>query len=143
MQNITWEIDPTQNYPPIVAIISPLDQAEVDPPTGVQINFSVSEPNGDNTNVSLYLTNGGTLHELIQTGMNQSNTTYTWTNTTIAYDWYNLTLEACELGTPDLFCHNDTHNINYPSPTPPDPNAIKGIITIHGNNKLQGRIIDL
>jgi len=42
---------------------------------------------------------------------------YYWT-TINADGIYNLTLEACELGTPDLYCINDTHYINIKN-TPP------------------------
>lgn len=110
--NITWNINATNNYPPLACINSPIQNETLNLPYNVI--FNVADPNDDSLNVSLYLYQGGVLNKTLVTDMNQSNSSFYWEDSTVS-GTYNLTLEACELGTADLFCGNSTHEITIVS----------------------------
>ena len=105
---IPWGIDPTQNYPPVVAISQPTDGTTISLP--FNITFSAVDTNEDTLNVSFFLFNQSTLVETIVTDLDETNKNYLWP-ASLNSGAFNITMEACELGTPDLFCVNDTHEI--------------------------------
>jgi len=107
--NITWNINATQNYPPLLAIIRPGPGSVITLP--YNITFDTEDPNNDNLNTTLYLYKNGQLNKTLATNMNQSNTSYYWFDNTPDGD-YDLVLKTCELSTTDLFCVNDTHHIS-------------------------------
>lgn len=113
--NITWDIDPTNNYAPLVDLKTPLPGTILSLP--YNITFTLADPNDDNLNATLYLYQGVSLNKTIATDMNQSNISYYWDDSTLDGD-YDLVLEACELGTPDLFCVNITHDISVDNTAP-------------------------
>ncbi|MBT4376882.1 hypothetical protein HOD29_05915 [archaeon] len=113
--NITWNIDPTNNYPPLVDLRSPISVEYISFPHNV--TFLFSDPNDDNLNGSLYLYSGGILNKTLVTDMNQSNSSYLWNDST-PDGIYDLVLEACELGTADLFCVNITREITIENGAP-------------------------
>ncbi|MFC1775166.1 hypothetical protein ACFLZN_02525, partial [Nanoarchaeota archaeon] len=103
--NITWNIDPVNNYPPLVTIVRPVPGSTFAFPKTIE--FIVEDPNDDNLNASLLLYQGGVFNKTIAIGMNQSNTSYIWSDST-SDGTYDLVLQTCELGTTELFCVNDT-----------------------------------
>ncbi|MFC1753477.1 Ig-like domain-containing protein [Thermoproteota archaeon] len=107
--NIAWAIDSSQNYPPISDLIVPQPNQTITTP--YNITFTAVDPNDDNINVSLLLYQNGILNTTIVTDMNQSNASYYWIGPQ-AKGTYNLTIKACELGTADLYCSNDTREIH-------------------------------
>ncbi|MFC1691757.1 hypothetical protein ACFL0W_06275, partial [Nanoarchaeota archaeon] len=113
--NVTWNIDAAQNYPPLANLINPSQNETLTQP--YTVTFATADPNDDNLNASLLLYYGATLNKTLATGMNQSNTTYLWDDST-ADGTYDLVLLACELGTTDLFCVNDTHEITIDNTKP-------------------------
>ncbi|MCK4997091.1 hypothetical protein KAS08_02200 [Candidatus Pacearchaeota archaeon] len=108
MGNITWNIDPTYNYPPAPHFRHPENNESLKFP--YDVIFSMTDPNDDNLNASLYLYKDGAWNATFATGMNQSNTSYYWDDLTINGN-YELVLETCELGTPELYCVNTTNAI--------------------------------
>ncbi|MCK4650065.1 hypothetical protein KAT36_02430 [Candidatus Pacearchaeota archaeon] len=129
--NITWDIDPTNNYPPLVDLRSPLSVGYLSFP--YNITFLLSDPNDDNLNGSLYLYQGGSLNKTLVTDMNQSNESYLWDDST-PDGTYDLVLEACELGTSDLFCVNITQEITVDNSAPSVTNLIPVADTIYYDN---------
>ncbi|MFC1742153.1 DNRLRE domain-containing protein, partial [Nanoarchaeota archaeon] len=114
--NITWQVSPTNNYPPLVSIYRPEPDATIRFP--YLIEFNIADPNDDPLNGTLKLYLSGVENKTLAIDLNQSNSSYLWDDDT-PDGTYNLTLEACELGTADLFCVNDTHEITVDN-TPPE-----------------------
>jgi hypothetical protein len=113
--NITWNIDPVNNYPPLADLKSPLPQEEISLPYNV--TFTMADPNDDNLNASLLLYQSGVLNKTIVTNMNQSNESYYWVDPTLE-GIYDLVFKVCELNTTDLFCSNHTHEITIDNTDP-------------------------
>ncbi|MFC1685886.1 hypothetical protein ACFLZZ_02575 [Nanoarchaeota archaeon] len=103
--NVTWAIT-VQNYPPIVDIISPGNNETFKQP--YNITFSVGDDN--NVNSTLYLYQNGSFVSVLVSDMNQSNSSFYWSEE-VNSGAYELLLDVCELGTSDLFCTNTTHTI--------------------------------
>lgn len=103
--NFTWNINATQQYPPLSNINEPRDQANVTTP--IQFNITISDPNNDplNGTMTAYRPNG-TLYKVIATNLNESNTTFLY-NGTLVYEYY-VVLEVCDL----LSCTNSTKTYN-------------------------------
>lgn len=107
--NITWQVDPVNNYPPLADLINPLPGETITLPQNITFTAS-TDPNDDPLNVSLYLYQGGSLNKTLVTDLDENDTFYFWNDST-PDGTYDLVLEVCELGTSDLFCANHTHSI--------------------------------
>lgn len=99
--SIGWDINPSQNYPPIVSISNPADNGETIRP----FNFTwiAVDPNDDPLNVTLFI--NGTVNVTSMTELNSSLLLNPSDGD------YVFTIQACETNTTDLFCTNDTHTV--------------------------------
>ena len=121
--NVTWSINPHMNYPPLVSLHKPLPGEEVGFP--YLTRFTLDDPNLDELNGTMYLYNlDNTLNHTIVTGLNSSNSTYLWNDSTLDGN-YTLMLKLCELNTTALYCVNVSSNISVdnspPSVVPTSP----------------------
>lgn len=105
--NFTWEIDPSQNYEPILTLYSPTTSQYLSLPTN--ISFVARDLNDDSLNVSFYLYKNNSLNYTIINGLNENDTSYLW-NTSIDGN-YDFVMKVCELNTPDLYCRNITREV--------------------------------
>lgn len=116
--NISWEIDPSQNYPPLLSIITPVVNETITIP--YNITWLTVDPNDDPLNVTInILDENGTLFSELASNLSQGNTSYLW-NITTPRGSYAVQIISCETNTTELYCVNDTHNVTV-SDTPPTP----------------------
>ena len=108
--NFTWNIDPSQNYPPLVNIIVPEQSAIIN--LTIDINWTVSEPNDDNWTTNITITNDDTVNLTIAAAISQNTSTITWNTSALSNGIYNLTVTIFENSTTELFIVNDTHQVN-------------------------------
>lgn len=106
--NITWDMGGSFNLKPLIDLVTPEENSTIQLPNS--ITWLSSDPNNDNLNISIFTFKNGVLNETLVTDMNQSNVTFDW-QTSIATGTIDLVIEVCELGTSELFCVNNTHNI--------------------------------
>lgn len=107
--NITWDIDPTQNYPPVTNIDDPAVDNNVS--EIIEINWTTEDPNDDFWLTNITLVNGSGVTELIASNLVSTISKYNWTTTTHANGTYNLTVLSWENETTDGFASNNTHEI--------------------------------
>jgi hypothetical protein len=105
--NMTWNIDATQNYPPITSIENPGEDESIN--GNYTIDWTTAEPNNDETNTTIYLNNGTNF--IVATNLANTTTSYLFDTTTFTDGTYNLTVSVCENNTAELYCSNDTHLI--------------------------------
>jgi hypothetical protein len=94
------------NAYPSVVIVTPLDNENINLPYNV--TFTVTDDNSDN--VSLFLYQNGELNMTLFTDYPTATSSFMYAVSTPT-GIYQLVLKACELGTYDLFCINDTNQI--------------------------------
>lgn len=122
--NVTWNITATQNWRPITYLEDPSEGATLSLPT--RINFTLVDPNTDRLNGTITLWSGSSLVATLVSELNQSNSSTNWSGTPDGT--YNLTLNACELGTTELYCMNETHEVTITTPDT-SANSTCGVIT--------------
>ena len=109
--NMTWNINATNNYEPLISLSNPKDGENVTANVTYEVNFTSFDTNKDNLNITTYLFNSTGLYNTIITNLNTSNSSFLWSVPNVE-GYYNMTLQACELSTTELYCDNTTHNIN-------------------------------
>jgi cysteine-rich repeat protein len=113
--NMTWDIDPSQNYAPLIDIQSPTPETYIE--GVININWSVNDPNDDNFTTNVTATNGtDTVNILIDADKTVATTT--WNTSTVADGNWSITVESCENETTDLFCNSDTHLVYVDNTNP-------------------------
>lgn len=113
--NLTWDIDPANNYEPIVVFVSLSPSEYLELP--YNITFSISDTNDDELNVTLDLYKNSTLNATLFSEINGDVFNYYW-NDSIEDGFYSLFLNVCETNTTDLFCRNATREIAVDSEAP-------------------------
>jgi len=124
------------NIMPTAQIITPLPSEVINLP--YNITFVVTDDNPDNVTLSIY--SSGTLNKTLVTGLSNSATNYIFSDT-VTEGYYDLVLTACEIGTYDLFCVNDTKQIYVNLSCVPQWNPLYGACDI--NNTKYVEYIDL
>ncbi len=106
--SMTWNIETSQNYPPLVDLIIPVEGANIS--ANIDINWTTADPNDDNytTNITAY---NGTDTLVIASDLAGVVSIYNWDTTNFEDGEYNLTVISCENETAELYCANDTHKI--------------------------------
>jgi parallel beta-helix repeat protein len=122
--NMTWDIDPTQNYEPVLEILHP--ENEVYYKGTIDINWTTVDPNDDRFTTNITATNGTSTVNILTDAADTISTT-TWDTTAVADGTWNITVESCENETILAFCVDDTHSIyvdnTAPSTTINDTNS--------------------
>ncbi|MFC1741508.1 hypothetical protein ACFL3V_03155 [Nanoarchaeota archaeon] len=140
---VMWDIDATNNYPPLLSIARPVPGSTVTFPYLVE--FSIAEPNDDTINTSLLLYQGGVLNRTLAVNMNPSNDSYYWYDDT-PDGTYDLVLLACENNTADLFCSNDTHTItlfrDVINPDVTDVSAVPSAVALGDSTNIYANVTD-
>jgi hypothetical protein len=114
--NMSWDIDPTNNYPLITDIIIPSNNEQVS--ATIDINWSVIEPNDDDWLVNVTWSNSTNTTILLNDSYFYINRT-TFNTSLWANGWYNLTVTAWENDTGQTFTDTDRHDVeigNFPPP---------------------------
>jgi len=108
--NVTWDIDITSNYPPIISLLTPVNNDTLNLP--VNITYDIADSSNDPLNVSLVLYNRDwSINTTIRENMNRSNISYYWDGS-IDDGKYILALSVCETNTSELYCINDSRFMN-------------------------------
>jgi len=94
------------NNIPIVNLINPINLSSINLP--YNITFDISDDS--DLSVDLMLFSNNVYNMTIAGDISKNDTSYYW-NTSFVSGFYDIVLRACEIGTEDLFCINDTHSI--------------------------------
>ena len=94
------------NSLPSVFFYNPISSSVIDLP--YNITFNIVDDNNDD--VDIILNSGGVYYSTVATGLDDTDNYYYW-NTTTPSGNYDLIIRACEVGTSDLYCVNNSHSI--------------------------------
>lgn len=117
--NMTWNIDPAQNYAPLINLMRPA-QGETIQGTTFNITWMVFEPNDDNFTTNLTLGDG----TIIASNLNNQTFNFTWDTTAVLDGFHNLSAIVCEVGTSPVLCSNDTHQFIVENTVPPSVTSL-------------------
>ena len=103
--SISWDIDSTQKYSPLINIITPTEGYTITS-NPYLITWESNDPNNDNLNISIYYDD-----ELIVCDLNQTTTSYLWNLSSLTEDsTYTLTVNASKV-IDSSYSSIDTHSI--------------------------------
>lgn len=126
---VLWDINPNQNYPPILNVVYPDNGDTVTLPD--YINFTVTDPNNNEVNTTIFIND-----TVLVTNLNASNTSYYWDEIKSGVQ-HVLHLQGCELETAELYCENVTRTFDLADSWPPQ------LITFEGNSTGEGNLSQL
>lgn len=141
---MTWDIDPNQNYAPIISFINPEIGENIS--EHYTISWLANEPNNDNMTFNLTLSQGSTTSPIVE-NLDNSTFNYLWDSAQHPLGTYNLTLYGCENDTVDLLCSSLTHeiilvDIRSPNTTQTNPPNNHNISDTPYTIQLNGTVFD-